>query len=135
MGGAAPATTSSTPPSRGPINMDDNDNDVNTNINDNNNNIITNSNDDDKDPNTRPTCFASTLQECAFVLSVTMAVAMTSFLTGSITVMASFAGRELDMTNAEVTWMAAATRWVDSHIPMCLRFCRYIPQPPSPPLP
>ncbi|KAH7392972.1 major facilitator superfamily domain-containing protein [Pyrenochaeta sp. MPI-SDFR-AT-0127] len=38
-----------------------------------------------------------------------MAVAMTSFLTGSITVMSSFAGRELNMTNAEITWMVAAT--------------------------
>ncbi|KAI8943546.1 hypothetical protein NX059_001542 [Plenodomus lindquistii] len=63
----------------------------------------------DKDPNARPACFKSTLQECAFVISVTMAVAMTSFLTGSITVMSSFAGRDLGMSNAEVTWMNAAT--------------------------
>ncbi|KAF2826132.1 MFS general substrate transporter [Ophiobolus disseminans] len=38
-----------------------------------------------------------------------MAVAMTSFLSGSITVMSSFAARELGMSNAEVTWMNAAT--------------------------
>jgi hypothetical protein len=63
----------------------------------------------DKDPNTRPECFRSTLQECLFVISVTMAVAMTSFLTGAITVMSSFAARELGMSNAEVTWMNAAT--------------------------
>lgn len=63
----------------------------------------------DKDPNARPECFKSTLQECLFVLSVTMAVAMTSFLTGSITVMSSFAGRDLNMTNSEITWMNAAT--------------------------
>jgi hypothetical protein len=62
-----------------------------------------------KDPNTRPDCFTSTLQECLFVMSVTMAVAMTSFLTGAITVMSSFAGRELRMSNAEITWMNAAT--------------------------
>lgn len=62
-----------------------------------------------RDPNARPECFTSTLQECLFVLSVTMAVAMTSFLTGSITVMSSFAARELHMSNAEITWMNAAT--------------------------
>jgi hypothetical protein len=64
------------------------------------------------DPNARPECFKSTLQECLFVLSVTMAVAMTSFLTGSITVMSSFAGRDLGMSNAEITWMNAASRYV-----------------------
>jgi hypothetical protein len=63
----------------------------------------------DKDPNARPECFSSTLQECLFVASVTMAVAMTSFLGGSITVMSSFAGRDLGMSNAEITWMNAAT--------------------------
>lgn len=62
----------------------------------------------EKDPNARPACFKSTLQECLFVLSVTMAVAMTSFLTGAITVMSSFAAKDLGMTNAEVTWMNAA---------------------------
>lgn len=63
---------------------------------------------DGKDPNARPACFKSTLQECLFVLSVTMAVAMTSVLTGSITVMSSFAARDLGMTNAQITWMNAA---------------------------
>jgi hypothetical protein len=58
----------------------------------------------DKDPNARPTCFKSPLQECLFVMCVTMAIAMSSFLTGSITVMSSFAGRDLGMTNAEITW-------------------------------
>ncbi|KAF9701203.1 hypothetical protein EKO04_000213 [Ascochyta lentis] len=62
----------------------------------------------EKDPNARPACFKSTLQECLFVLSVTMAVAMTSILTGAITVMSSFAARDLGMTNAEITWMNAA---------------------------
>jgi hypothetical protein len=63
----------------------------------------------DKDPNARPTCFRSASQEWLFVLSVTLAVAMTSFLTGSITVMSSFAGRDLGMSNAEIAWMNAAT--------------------------
>jgi hypothetical protein len=63
----------------------------------------------DRDPNARPECFNSTLQECLFVSLVTMAVAMTSFLTGSITVMSSFAAKDLGMNNAEITWMNAAT--------------------------
>ena len=46
------------------------------------------------------------------MLSVTMAVAMAAFLTGSVTVMSSFAGRDLHMTNAEITWMNAATSYV-----------------------
>ncbi|CAI6334017.1 unnamed protein product [Periconia digitata] len=61
------------------------------------------------DPNARPDVFTSTLQECLCLLSCTLAVAMTSFLTGGVTVMSSFAARELNMTNAEITWMAAST--------------------------
>jgi hypothetical protein len=64
-----------------------------------------------QDPNARPECFKSTLQECLFV---TMAVAMSSFLTGAITVMSSFAGRDLGMSNAEITWMNAASSYVTS---------------------
>jgi len=62
-----------------------------------------------RDPDARPECFRSTLQECLFVLSVTMAVAMSSFLVGSVTVMSSFAGKDLNMTTAEMTWMNAAS--------------------------
>lgn len=65
------------------------------------------------DADARPDCFKTTFQECLFVLSVTMAVAMTSFLTGSVTVLSSFAGRDLDMTNAEITWMNAASSYVE----------------------
>ncbi|KAL5458686.1 hypothetical protein PMIN07_006105 [Paraphaeosphaeria minitans] len=62
-----------------------------------------------RDPNARPECFRSTVQEVLFVMSVTMAVAMSSFLSGSVTVCSTFAGRDLDMSNAEITWMNAAT--------------------------
>jgi hypothetical protein len=68
--------------------------------------------DDLKDPNARPECFRSTFQECLFVMSVTMAVAMSSFLTGAITVMSSFAGRDLHMSNAEISWLNAAPSYV-----------------------
>lgn len=61
------------------------------------------------DVNARPACFRSTAQEVLFVISVTMAVAMASFLSGSVTVCSTFAGRNLHMSNAEITWMNAAT--------------------------
>lgn len=65
-----------------------------------------------KDPNARPECFNSAAQEILFVVAVTMAVAMSAFLSGSVTVMITFAGRDLGMSNAEVTWMSAATAYV-----------------------
>ena len=43
--------------------------------------------------NVRPACFNNTIQEILFVLTATMAIAMTSFLGGSVTVTSSFIGR------------------------------------------
>ena len=59
--------------------------------------------------NIRPACFKSTVQEVLFVLTATMAIAMTSWLTGSVTVISSFVGRDLDMTTAEITWITSAS--------------------------
>ncbi|KAL9094112.1 MAG: hypothetical protein Q9165_003527 [Trypethelium subeluteriae] len=56
----------------------------------------------------RPECFKNTLQEVLFVLTATMAIAMGSFLQGSVTVVASFIGADLNMTTAEITWMTSA---------------------------
>ncbi|OCK85281.1 MFS general substrate transporter [Lepidopterella palustris CBS 459.81] len=56
----------------------------------------------------RPDCFSSTVQEVLFVLTVTMAVGMSSFTIGSVTVITSFVGKDLNMTNAEITWISAA---------------------------
>ena len=60
-----------------------------------------------KDPNSRPDCFHSNAQEILFVISVTMAVAMSAFLSGSVTVSVTFAAKDLNMSNAEITWMAS----------------------------
>lgn len=60
-------------------------------------------------PEARPECFRSTAQEILFVLTATMAVAMSSFTGGSVTVITSFVGRELNMTNAEITWVSASS--------------------------
>ena len=59
--------------------------------------------------NARPACFNTTLQEVLFVFTATMAIAMGALLTGSITVVSSYIGRDLDMTTAEITWITSAS--------------------------
>lgn len=59
--------------------------------------------------NARPACFSSTLQEVLFVLTATMAIAMNVWVSGTATVISSFVGRDLNMTTAEITWIASAT--------------------------
>ena len=59
--------------------------------------------------NARPECFKSTVQEVLFVLTATMAIAMSSLLSGSIIVISSFMGRDLNMTQAQITWTASAS--------------------------
>lgn len=61
------------------------------------------------DPEARPACFKSTVEEILFVLTATMAIAMGSFLGGSITVITSFVGKDLGMTTAEITWISSAS--------------------------
>lgn len=57
----------------------------------------------------RPVCFSSTVQEVLFVLTATMAIAMGALLTGAITVISSFIGRDLDMSTAQITWISSAS--------------------------
>lgn len=59
--------------------------------------------------NARPACFNSTIQEVLFVLTATMAIAMGSLLSGSIVVISSFVGRDLDMSQAQLTWLASSS--------------------------
>ncbi|KAF2755648.1 aminotriazole resistance protein [Pseudovirgaria hyperparasitica] len=61
------------------------------------------------DPNQRPDCFRSTVEETLFVLTATMAVSMTSFLQGLVIVISSFAGADLDMSTAQITWITASS--------------------------
>lgn len=58
--------------------------------------------------NVRPACFRSTAQEVLFVLTATMATAMSAILSGAIVVTSSFIGRHLHMTTAEITWITSA---------------------------
>lgn len=59
--------------------------------------------------NIRPACFKSTVQEVLFVLTATMAIAMGALLTGSITVVSSYIGRDLNMSTAEITWITSSS--------------------------
>ena len=66
----------------------------------------------DQSESGRPTCFHSTVQEVLFVLTATMATAMSSFLTGGNIVITSLVGSQLHMTNAEIAWISAASSLV-----------------------
>ncbi|PPJ57085.1 hypothetical protein CBER1_00546 [Cercospora berteroae] len=57
----------------------------------------------------RPACFNNTFQEMLFVLAATMAIGMSSFFAGTVTVISSFIGRDLDMSTAEITWISSAS--------------------------
>ncbi|GAQ46325.1 hypothetical protein AtubIFM57143_000866 [Aspergillus tubingensis] len=57
----------------------------------------------------RPAVFSSTVQEILFVAVATMAIAMSSLLTGSVTVLTSQVQRDLGMTTAELTWLAGSS--------------------------
>jgi MFS family permease len=56
----------------------------------------------------RPACFTSTLQECLFVLTTTMATGQSSIFIGASICITSRIGEALNMTAAEVTWISAA---------------------------
>ncbi|KAJ5655807.1 hypothetical protein N7507_007757 [Penicillium longicatenatum] len=55
----------------------------------------------------RPKCFSSTLQECLFVLTATMAIGQQSFFQGCIVGVTASIGADLKMNSAEITWINA----------------------------
>ncbi|KAJ5102758.1 hypothetical protein N7532_003287 [Penicillium argentinense] len=55
----------------------------------------------------RPKCFRSTLQECLFVLTATMAIGQQSFFQGCIVGVTASIGKDLHMNSAEITWINA----------------------------
>lgn len=64
----------------------------------------------------RPACFRSTLEECLFVLTATMAIGQTSFFQGSIVGITASIGRDLKMNSAEITWINAGVSYVPIYI-------------------
>jgi len=57
----------------------------------------------------RPAVFKSTYQEVLFVLVATMAIGTSSMSAGSVTVITSYVGKELNMSTAQITWISAST--------------------------
>lgn len=57
----------------------------------------------------RPTCFKNTAQEVSFVTQATIAMASNPFLTGATSTVTATIGRELGMTQGQVSWIAAST--------------------------
>lgn len=64
------------------------------------------------DDEARPAVFSSTVQEILFVAVATMAIAMSSLLNGAITVITSQVQNDLNMTTAELTWLAGSSSCV-----------------------
>ncbi|KAK3307478.1 major facilitator superfamily domain-containing protein [Chaetomium strumarium] len=57
----------------------------------------------------RPACFPSTPLEIAFVLQATMATATSSFFQGASAIITASIGRDLGMSQGEITWITAST--------------------------
>lgn len=71
------------------------------------------------DDEARPAVFSSTIQEILCVSVATMAVAMTSFTTGVVTVLMSKVQTDLDMSTADLTWLTGSSScvtWPDTFI-------------------
>ena len=67
-----------------------------------------------QDPEKRPACFNSTIEECLFILTATMSIGTSSFLYGICAVITAPIGRGLNMTSAEITWITASSAFVIS---------------------
>jgi len=73
-----------------------------------------------QDPNARPRCFRNLFEECIFVFAVMMATSSTTFLQGVIVINTATIGSDLKMSEAQITWIAAAIGWVTVlHIASC----------------
>lgn len=57
----------------------------------------------------RPACFRNTAQEVSFVAQATIAMASNPFLTGVTSTVTATIGRELGMTQGQISWIAAST--------------------------
>jgi len=57
----------------------------------------------------RPGCFRNTAHEVSFVAQATLAMASNPFLTGATSTVTATIGRELGMTQGQISWIAAST--------------------------
>jgi len=58
---------------------------------------------------TRPDCFTSTFQEMAFIFQATNATAASSFFQGATAIITVSIGKDLGMTQGEISWITAST--------------------------
>lgn len=56
----------------------------------------------------RPDVFKSTTQEVLFVFMATVAMATSTFLTGTTVIVTAAIGRDLNMSQSQISWIAAA---------------------------
>ncbi|PYI36285.1 putative transporter [Aspergillus indologenus CBS 114.80] len=61
------------------------------------------------DDEARPAVFSSTVQEIMFVAVATMAIAMSSLVSGAVTVITAQVQNDLNMTTAELTWLSGSS--------------------------
>ena len=73
----------------------------------------------------RPECFNSTLQECLFVLTATMAIGQQSFFQGAIVGVTASIGKDLNMNSAEITWINAGASYVLACVYLIFPFYQY----------
>lgn len=57
----------------------------------------------------RPACFKNTVQEVSFVAQATIAMSTSTFLVGASSIVTASIGRDLGMTQSEISWIAAAS--------------------------
>lgn len=69
----------------------------------------------------RPQVFSSTVQEILFVAVATMAIAMSSLVTGTTTVLTAQVQRDLGMSTAELTWLTGSSSCVRSLLSVAVR--------------
>lgn len=56
----------------------------------------------------RPACFKNTLQEVSFVAQASIAMSTTTFVVGASSIVTASIGRDLGMSQGEISWIAAA---------------------------
>lgn len=56
----------------------------------------------------RPECFKTTAQEVLFIFMATIGLATSTFLTGTTVIVTAAIGKDLGMSQGQISWIAAA---------------------------
>lgn len=57
----------------------------------------------------RPQCFRNTFQEILFVFMATIGMATNTFLVGATVIVTASVGKDLGMSQSQISWIGAAT--------------------------